>query len=123
MSTKPQVNPRKLEIRAQLQRHKDEVGLRLCLGCDSEPRLGYSHGIYSEASPKLPIPRKHGEHFEAFTLYCPNCGFKLDVYMGLQGALCEWHRANKPDDAYSAACWAKRFNEQMMAHDANTLEH
>ncbi|MGI2228107.1 hypothetical protein [Shewanella frigidimarina] len=121
MSTEQQA-ARLKQIKNQLQLHKDR-GIRLCLGCESEPRLGYSHGEYCETSPRLPYPHKLGQRFEAFTLHCPGCGFKLDGFMNLQAALCEWHRANTPGDVYYAARWAERFEQQMMAKAATTLEH
>lgn len=121
MSTEQQA-ARLAQIKKQLQLHKDR-GIRPCLGCESEPRLGYSHGEYGANSPKLPYPHKPGQKFEAFTLHCPECGFKLDAFMDLQAALCEWHRANTPGDAFYAARWAERFEQQMMALDAATLEH
>lgn len=97
-------------IKKKLQQHKP---MRVCLGCSSEPRLGYSHGKYSEDSPKLPYPHKIGANFEAFTLYCPNCGFKAGPFIDLQAAISAWHTSNLENDAFYAERWMEQYEKQM----------
>jgi hypothetical protein len=100
------------QIKEKLQRHKP---MRICLGCGSEPRLGYSHGEYDENSPKLAYPYKLGQKFEAFTLYCPGCGFRVGPFMDLQAAISAWHTANKPGDPFYAERWAEQYEELIKA--------
>ncbi|EMI4225337.1 hypothetical protein V6439_004556 [Vibrio parahaemolyticus] len=101
-------------IKDKLQLHKP---MRECLGCGTGPRLGYSHGEYGEDSPVLPYPHKIGQYFEAFTLYCPNCGFKVGAFMDLQAAITAWHTINMPNDAFYAERWAAQYEKQMIERE------
>lgn len=88
--------------------------LRVCLGCQTEPRLGYSAGKFDpETSPKLPYKFKPGDRYESFTLYCPKCGFSVSGFMNEQAVLSAWHRTNEPNNQFYADRWLEQYQEQM----------
>lgn len=97
--------------------------MRECLGCGTSPRLGYSHGEYNADSPKMAYPHLIGSYFEAFTLYCPNCGFKVGPFMNLQAAISAWHTTNTPSDPFYAERWADEYEKQMLERDQQAESH
>ena len=118
MCTEQQVKRREW-ITKRLQSHSP---MRACLGCMMKPRLGYDHGKYNETSPKLPSKLKPGAYFEAFTLYCPNCGFKVGPFMDLSAVISAWHRTNMPNDDLYAQLWTEQYERQMQEREVNAAD-
>ena len=112
MSTNQQA--RQQQIVAKLQRHKP---LRACLCGGEAPKLGYNHGLYGPDSPKLPYPCKPGGKFEAFTLYCPCCGIRSEVFMDVQAVITAWQQMNKPKHAPTTERWMLRYEQQNPTQD------
>lgn len=108
------------EIKRIMSRHKEDI--RLCLTCGLKPHLGYNSGQYDpETSPNLGYNYQPGSPFEAFTLYCPHCGYSAGTFSELPAALMAWHWQNEPNNPAIALFWAQKSDQQRAAHQAAKL--
>ncbi len=89
---------------------KVHAPMRGCLGCETEPKLGYNSGVYKGIT-EAPAGTKIGGRYESFTFHCPKCGFSIVPYSDLQAAVTAWHRSNARNEAAVSASWMERYEE------------